>query len=661
MFPYKVWTNRLRAEGRLLLWLLLLLPPLSATGSFISRYFSKTSPSPTPTSKIILDDAAGLGRVFDGIGAMSGGSAASRLLINYPEPQRSEILDYLFKPNFGASLHMLKVKVGGDGLTTDGTEPSHMPHRDEETYSRGYEWWLMKEAKKRNPNITLIGLPWSFPGWLNPGRSDPYANMTMTALYVVSWILGAKKHHKLDIDYIGIWNDREPENQYIKTLRKVLNQKQLNRVKIIANDQFWQPLSAFLQFDPVLLDAVEVIGAHYPGTKSDNDSLKTNKKLWSTEDSSFFKVEEVGGCWAHILNQNYVNGQMTSTIAWNLVASHYPRIPPERDGMLTAKEPWSGHYVVENPIWITAHTTQFAQPGWQYLKTVGFLKYGGSYVALTDGLGNLTIIIETMSYPISQCKKDHASFFQVTDQIIIFSLQGTFINDGTITLKLGLDEVYTLTTITTGQKGSHPTPPESRPFPSNYEENFNFGQTRGNIAPQFADQTGVFEYFMNDQDTSGHFFTFRQQVTQRPITWADDADQTISIIGDHNWKDIKITCDVYIETPVTGGIFIAGRVNQAGSSIRSAQGVFFWILANGTYEVTSDLASVRVIEKGIANVTAEQWYTITLIISETSAYGLLNDTVLWNAPINSFPKKGWAAIGTRSFEFGQFDNFRIQI
>lgn len=32
-----------------------------------------------------------------------------------------------------------------------------MHHENDENYFRGYEWWLMKEAKKRNPNITLIG------------------------------------------------------------------------------------------------------------------------------------------------------------------------------------------------------------------------------------------------------------------------------------------------------------------------------------------------------------------------------------------------------------------------------------------------------------------------------------------------------------------------
>lgn len=45
---------------------------------------------------------------------------------------------------------------------------------------------------------------------------------------------------------------------------------------------------------------------------------------------------------------------------------------------------------------IAAHTTQFTQPGWSYLQTVGHLVGGGSYVALTDGRGNLTIVIETM-------------------------------------------------------------------------------------------------------------------------------------------------------------------------------------------------------------------------------------------------------------------------
>ena len=85
------------------------------------------------------------------------------LLRDYPEPSRSTILDLLFKPNFGASLHILKVEIGGDAQSTDGSESSHMHDPWTTDYTRGYEWILMQQAKARNPAIKLYGLPWAFP------------------------------------------------------------------------------------------------------------------------------------------------------------------------------------------------------------------------------------------------------------------------------------------------------------------------------------------------------------------------------------------------------------------------------------------------------------------------------------------------------------------
>ena len=129
------------------------------------------------------------GRVYDGRGGLSAG-ANSRLLIDYPEPQRSQILDFLFKPNFGASLQVLKVEIGGTVNSTWGSEPSHANTRDEfehpkpEYYERGYEWWLMKEAKARNPKIILDALPWGAPGWIGNGK---YYSQDM-ANYLVKFI-----------------------------------------------------------------------------------------------------------------------------------------------------------------------------------------------------------------------------------------------------------------------------------------------------------------------------------------------------------------------------------------------------------------------------------------------------------------------------------------
>ena len=76
----------------------------------------------------IAIDGQDSGRIFDGVGALSGGGGTSRLLIDYPPKQRKQILDYLFKPNYGASLQILKVEIGSDVDTTEGAEASVPAH-----------------------------------------------------------------------------------------------------------------------------------------------------------------------------------------------------------------------------------------------------------------------------------------------------------------------------------------------------------------------------------------------------------------------------------------------------------------------------------------------------------------------------------------------------
>ena len=65
-------------------------------------------------------------------------------------------------------------QIGADDQTTDGTEACHMRTATDINCNRGYEWALMKAAVKRNPDITLYGLPWGFAGWLGFGTQNPY-------------------------------------------------------------------------------------------------------------------------------------------------------------------------------------------------------------------------------------------------------------------------------------------------------------------------------------------------------------------------------------------------------------------------------------------------------------------------------------------------------
>ena len=171
--------------GRLSAWLIAI--------SVVAVLQSGTTASAQTAQKEIVLNGASKGRIFDGLGAVSAG-ASSRLLIDYPEPERSQILDYLFKPGYGASLQHLKVEIGADVNSTDGSEPSHMRTPTDHNYIRGYEWWLMEEARKRNPQIhSRDRCPWGAPRWV---EADPAATLSTRkdmANYVADFIQAAKR------------------------------------------------------------------------------------------------------------------------------------------------------------------------------------------------------------------------------------------------------------------------------------------------------------------------------------------------------------------------------------------------------------------------------------------------------------------------------------
>ncbi len=317
---------------------------------------------------VVLDGTI-KGRTFEGLGAVSAG-ASSRLLIDYPEPQRSQILDYLFKPNYGASLQHLKVEIGGGVNSTDGTEPTHMRTRTDQNYTRGYEWWLMGQATTRNPGISLDCLAWGAPGWIGTGN---YYSQDMCN-YIVNFINGAKTNYGLNFSFTGTHNESTVNTTWIKLLRSTLNANGLQGVQLVAADEWggtWNIVtnsSYGLLVDPVLSNDVARIGAHYPGSTSPAAAQTCGKPLWSSEDG-------IGGStWAaarnlgKLFNLNYISGKMTATEIWSPITSYYDILPASDSGLMRANTPWSGNYVVAPAIWITAHTTQFAFPGWKYLE-----------------------------------------------------------------------------------------------------------------------------------------------------------------------------------------------------------------------------------------------------------------------------------------------------
>ncbi|XP_064598743.1 galactocerebrosidase-like [Liolophura sinensis] len=641
----------------------------------------------THASECHIDDSDGYGRTFDGIGGISGGGATSRLLVNYPQQQLGEILDYLFKPDYGAALQILKVEIGGDSQTSEGTEASHMHDSWDENYKRGYEWWLMVEAKKRNPDILLYGLPWSFPGWVGQGTDSPYTNVTITADYIVRWIKGAKTYYNVTIDYIGIWNEKDYNVNYVLTLRKMLDENGLNQTKIVAaDDKTWAIADDILK-NSELADVVDFIGVHYPGTMSTGAAVQTGKQLWASEESGSAGPEY----WARILNQNYINGQMTATIAWNLIAAYYDGLSFDRAGLMTAMQPWCGHYVVESPIWITAHTTQFTQPGWKYLKHgsgVGKLDKGGSFVAMSKNGVGLTIIIETMSsdhslstlIPSYYDQRQNVTFvlkgsfskitslamwytkleFSGTPSVFFKQMSPVSVVNGTVTLELGIDEVYTLTTLKGGGHGNAPTPPPYQPFPLPYGENFE-GYPENGEPNNFAQQVGSFEVVKSSDANRSK--VLRQVVLEDPIDWCPYINLAfpLNVIGSVEWRDVHVEVEARTgEVNGSDSVFVANRVDQGGCQTFGAQGYFFFVFPEvQKYELTNDLSRTRLLKSGSVSVNAD-WNKLGLSTTvEGQVTGFLNGNLVFNVSTSNKPKAGFSAIGAGSFGISDFDNFEV--
>ena len=206
---------------------------------------------------LVLDLKQVSAHVYDGHGGLAD-AGSSRLLMDYVEPQRSQILDYLFKPSFGASLHMLKVEIAGDTQSTDGTGPSHLHHRhDSGGCHRGNAAWLIREAKARNPDIATYGLPWGMPAWV--GGGDYWSADSIH--YFVTWLECMRSAaNGTIVDYLGLWNEPHWRGDtwgganYTKALRKALDGAGFGATQIVAFDDAPQ-MSGAGGLDPSLLAA----------------------------------------------------------------------------------------------------------------------------------------------------------------------------------------------------------------------------------------------------------------------------------------------------------------------------------------------------------------------------------------------------------------------
>lgn len=564
------------------------------------------------------------------------------------------------------------------------TGPSHMRTEFETpNFHRGYEWFMMKEAKKRNPDIKLYALPWEWPLWVGQNNStSPYTNLSKPLLYVNEWLRGAEEVHNLTLDYVGIWNENECNPDYVIALRAMLDDSGHNDTKIIAPDQFGTTVPDFLlalENNPSLASAVHAVGFHYPDSNPSIPQTAQKKyRLWASEDDSTVdpplsapptprpRAQPGGACLARTINQNFVQGNLTATIVWNLVMARYPQLRWDYTGLVAATDPFGGHYEILPPVWAAAHTSQFTAPGWNILNVgngSGWLELGGTYVSYINDSGGFSIVVEKMDADQSNCERgsrlderirvtsvENATFVIpdgiVNDSLVLWvshfggseSDEDLFVQNpdvpvvnGEVTLEILPNHVYTLSTLRTAQKGSTIITSMGS-FPSTYTDDFETC-TLDSIPKFIAPMAGSFECVTSSSERSG--IVLRQTTPAKSICDRGDVLPYV-VIGDGFRTSYNISIYVLLPKSINtrSGAFVGARTKGpvgANNGASGMDGVFFavnevswWVVLNvsALNEAEEVVASGELPEE--AGCEIGKWWELRLIVKDTKGMAFVN-------------------------------------
>ncbi|MBM9503513.1 ricin-type beta-trefoil lectin domain protein [Streptomyces sp. KK5PA1] len=629
------------------------------------------------TGTTVAVDGTSAGRTFDGIGAISGGGGNTRLLTDYPAAQRQQILDYLFTPGYGADLQILKVEIGGDTNSTDGSESSHMHAAGTVDCSSGYEWWLMEQAKARNPGIKLYGLAWGAPGWLGGGNFWS----TDTVNYLLSW-LSCAKSHGLTIDYLGGWNERGYNVSWYEQLRSALDSAGYGAIRVVGADSDWS-VAGDVASNPSFAAAVGIIGVHYPCEGGDGGSADTcpgnatatgtGKPLWASENGS----QDLGsGAQALIrsITRGYIDAHFTAYINWPVVAAIYPNLPYASDGLVRADEPSSGAYQVGHSTWATAQVTQFTAPGWKFVDAgsgyLGGAESNGSFITLRSPSGaDWSTVVETTTATAAQNVTLHVTGGLSTGTVHVWATNlnstdpaASFVHQtdltpagGSVSLTVQPGYVYTFSTTTGQGKGTAVSPAEHRlglPYSDTFDTT-----TPGQQPRYLSQMQGAFEATNCAGGRSGLCLT--QQAPVRPIEWDGDSDP-YTIGGSLNWTNYTVAADALL--PQSGAVRLIGRAGSQHSFGPAGINSYYlqvsdtgaWsIVRNNTAHALTTLASGSTAALGTGT-----WHHLALTLNGHTLTAAIDGTTVGSATDGTYGT-GLVGLGTSGYRTDQFDNLTV--
>ena len=614
-------------------------------------------------------DGNGTSRPFYGIG-MVNSSGTSKLLKDYPANQQSDILDFLFKPKFGASLQLVKNEIGADSNSSSGTEPSHWRNQADTPVARGVNFWIASQAKLRNANMQFAALRWATPAWVNTDA--------LRSSYLLKY-LDLMSANGTPVDFIGpgINEANYPTSlgDFIKnTFKPALDAGGYTSKIVIADDinTKWSAASA-INSDAALKAAVFAQSSHY-NDSSTTAAQSSGMPLFNSE-SDTGMMDWSRGIWvARRIATALSTGKQSMWLYQPALDSVYENIKYQRKGILTANTPWSGHYDIHPDLWLTAQFTQFADVGWKILESgSGAVDADNSYVTFKDAAtNNYSIVLvnagaNNQTYTFNTTNLSTAALNVWTSDQNSQFVQKTSItpSSGSFTITVPAQSVYSLTTTTGQQKG---TPANSIPADSSmslpYNDDFS-SYAIGDEPKYFHDQNGAFE--VADDGAGGK--VLKQVVTTKPTPWGGGNNQKpFSVMGSLNLANYQVSSDVKIPDTSSYASVVA-RINEVDAMATAntePEGYSMRLGGNGSWALRKSTGgTVTTLSSGtITGYNNANWHNVKIAANGMTITGYVDGTLLTTVTDNTF-SSGNAAVATDTTSTStwpavMFDNFKIE-
>ena len=651
------------------------------------------------------------GTVYRGLGVITGNNS-SRLLMDYKAKNPKaywEIMNLLFKPDYGAGLTHVKIEFGTDVNSSSGTEPSIMRSEDEEAdVTRGAGFMFAADALSINPDISVDLLRWGEPKWVTDAFSVSQEN-GFKARY--KWYKAAldKAYDTYGIKFTHISADSNEaakvDTEWIIYFADMLENETDERydygaIKIVASDEIgsWN-IAKEMTKNEKLRDAVDILGEHF--------NKDYGKEVWYTEGVASTNIAKLAvnsngsglngtngalDVCNRIINA-YYNGRMTMYEYQPAVAAYYSGAKYFPKSLLNAQTPWSGYYEADCGIWTSAHFTMFMKNGWRYIDSACFgdgkeshaiSETTNNYMTVTDtATGDYSIVIcndsnEQRNYTFTldnMTKADapvyvwetrgpdkgqayDANYFKKIAAYQPVKTKGGYAYSIEV-------KPYSIVTVTTLDKTadssvyncSYKDTPLKLSYTDKFEYSDEFLASRGNAPLYTTDYGGAFEV----AEVDGNKVLMQMiNADNKPTDWRyRSTPNPITSLGDDRWSNYSAKIDFKFAGKASDN-YVAFGVRYLTAELDSwsaENGYSLKVYPNGRWELRKN--TVTLSSGTVKKFNSSAWHNVKITAAGTKIIAYLDGKKLVSyKDETAFANSGRISIGSGLYN-NIFDNLKV--